>query len=94
MTKPHNDDAHIKTAENSASSSDTAEKGNMDIMKNSVYVVRRFPYWVAPPEPHETFRDIEWGVMEVLSDKTLRFVHEQPDRAELEKLIKHLESQC
>lgn len=64
-------------------------------MKNSnPYVVRRFPYWVAPPEPHETFRDIEWGVMEVLSDDTLRFVHEQPDRAELEKLIKHLESQC
>ncbi|AJE23806.1 hypothetical protein [Azotobacter chroococcum] len=93
MTKPYNDDAHIKTAENGASSSDTAEKGNL-IMKDSVYVVRSVPYWVAPPEPHETFRDIEWGVMEVLSDNTLRFVRKPPNKRDLEKLIQHLESQC
>lgn len=64
-------------------------------MKNSSpYVVGSFPYWVAPPERHETFRSIEWGVMEVLSDKTLRFVRRPPDPAELEKLIQRLESQC
>jgi len=62
-------------------------------MTNSVYVVRSFPYWVAPPEPHENLRDIEWGVMEVLSDETLRFVRKRPNKRDLNRLIEHLESQ-
>lgn len=94
MTVSHNnDDTHSKIPENSTSFSETPENRNKDMKNSSPYVVRRFPYWVAPPERHQTFRDIEWGVMEVLSDKTLRFVREQPDQAELDKLIEHLESQ-
>lgn len=56
-------------------------------------VVRRFPYWTEPPEPGQDLHDLEWGIMEVLSDKTLRFVHETPDPEELENLIQQLERQ-
>jgi hypothetical protein len=56
-------------------------------------VVRSFIYWENPPEPGQDLHDIAWGVMEVLSDKTMRFVKTDPDPEELEKLIKSLKDQ-
>ncbi len=61
-------------------------------MKKSAQVVRRHPAWVNPPEPGQDLRDLEWGVVEVMSDKTLRFTHEKPDLEALEKLIDELEN--
>lgn len=54
-------------------------------------VVRSFPYWQEPPAPGQDLNDIEWGVMEVLSDKTLRFVKTNPDPEELKALIASLQ---
>lgn len=61
-------------------------------MKKSAHVVRRHPAWVTPPEPGQDLHDLEWGVVEVMSDKTLRFTHEKPDPEALEKLIDELEN--
>lgn len=55
------------------------------------YVVRSFPYWETPPEPGQDLHELKWGVMEVLSDKSLRFVDTRPDPEELEKLIEELQ---
>ena len=59
-------------------------------MKEEPYVVRSFPYWDTPPEPGQDLEDLEWGVMEVLSDKTMRFVRTDPDPEQLKELIKQL----
>ncbi|MGY8832511.1 MAG: hypothetical protein ACKVIS_23860, partial [Pseudomonadales bacterium] len=61
------------------------------IMKKSAQVVGRHPAWVNPPEPGQDLRDLEWGVVEVMSDKSLRFTNEKPDPEALEKLIDELE---
>lgn len=61
--------------------------------KSEPDVIRSFPYWVEPPSPGQDLHDIEWGVMEVLSDKTLRFVQTDPDPKELEALIESLKDQ-
>lgn len=64
-------------------------------MKNKAIpvVVRSFPYWVEPPSPGQDLHELEWGVMEVLSNKTLRFVQTNPDPEELEALIESLKGQ-
>lgn len=56
-------------------------------------VVRSFIYWETPPEPGQDLHDIQWGVMEVLSDKSMRFIKTDPDPEELEKLIESLKGQ-
>lgn len=66
----------------------------MPAMRNKLeaQVVQSFPYWVEPPQPGQDLNDIEWGVMEVLSDKSLRFVKTDPDPVELQALIESLEN--
>tara|TARA_R100000654_G_scaffold10511_1_gene23236 strand:+ start:191 stop:397 length:207 start_codon:yes stop_codon:yes gene_type:complete len=53
-------------------------------------IIRSYPHWVSPPDHGQSVDSIEWGVMEVLSDKTLRFVRTNPDPIELEELLKEL----
>ncbi len=55
-------------------------------------VIRTFPYWEEPPEPGQDLHELQWGVMEVLSDKTMRFVRTEVDPEELEALIESLKS--
>lgn len=73
---------------------DSARFLGMPAMKKKVEpeVVRSYPYWVEPPAPGQDLNEIEWGVMEVLSDKTLRFVHTNPDPKELEELIASIQN--
>lgn len=61
------------------------------ISKLPPHVVRSFPYWESPPEPGQDLHELKWGVMEVLSDKTLRFVETEPDQEALEALINELQ---
>ena len=61
--------------------------------KDEPSVIRSFPYWRNYPEPGQDLHDLEWGVMEVLSDKTLRFVETNPDPVELQELIDRLQKQ-
>ena len=61
--------------------------------KQEAKVVQSFPYWVEPPEPGQDLNDIEWGVMEVLADKSLRFVKTDPDPKELAALIESLQNE-
>lgn len=61
--------------------------------KSEHSVVHSFPYWVEPPAPGQDLRSIDWCVMEVLSDKTLRIVETNPDPKELEALITALEKE-
>lgn len=58
--------------------------------KETPFVVRSMPYWEHPPEPGQDLHDLEWGVMEVMSDKSLRFVKTKPDPEALERLIQEL----
>lgn len=60
------------------------------VMKKNIHVVKSHPAWVNPPEPGQDLHDLEWGVVEVMSDKSLRFTHQKPDPDELEKLIEEL----
>lgn len=60
-------------------------------MRKSAQVVKRHPAWVNPPEPGQDLHDLEWGVVEVMSDKSMRFTSEAPDPEELEKLIEELQ---
>lgn len=60
-------------------------------MRKNIHVVKRHPSWVNPPEPGQDLHDLEWGVVEVMSDKSLRFTNEKPDPEELEQLISDLE---
>ncbi len=59
-------------------------------MRKNIHVVNRHPAWLNPPEPGQDLHDLEWGVVEVMSDKSLRFKHEKPDPEELEKFISEL----
>lgn len=61
------------------------------IAKPTPHVVRSYPYWESPPEPGQDLHELKWGVMEVLSDKSLRFVDTQPDKEALEALIRQLQ---
>ena len=60
-------------------------------MRKSVHVVKSHPAWVNPPEPGQDLHELEWGVVEVMSDQTLRFINKKPDPVQLEKLIAELE---
>ena len=60
--------------------------------KTEPTVIRSFPYWEEPPAPGQDLHDLEWGVMEVLSDKTMRFVKTEVDPVELEALIESLKN--
>ena len=79
-----------------SAASQTSERrhNEMPAMRNKLeaQVVQSFPYWVEPPQPGQDLNDIEWGVMEVLSDKSLRFVKTDPDPVELQALIESLEN--
>ncbi len=61
------------------------------VAKPRPHVVRSFPYWDTPPEPGQDLHELKWGVMEVMSDKSLRFVDTEPDKEALEKLISELQ---
>jgi hypothetical protein len=61
--------------------------------KSTANVIKKFPHWVNPPEPNQDLHELEWGYMEVLDDKTLRFVEQAPDPDELEALIEQLQNQ-
>ena len=58
----------------------------------SPFVVRRIPYWENPPELGQDLRELEWGVLEVLSDNSVQFIKTQPDPIALKKLIEQIES--
>ena len=58
--------------------------------KEEPKVIRTFPYWEEPPAPGQDLHELQWGVMEVLSDKTMRFVKTEVDPVELEALIESL----
>ena len=63
----------------------------MDVAKiKKPTIVKSYPHWVSPPDPGQSIDSLEWGVMEVLSDKTLRFVRTNPDPKELEALLEEL----
>jgi len=53
-------------------------------------VVRSMPYWATPPEPGQDLNELQWGVMEVLSDGSTRFVQTDPDPVALAQLIRDL----
>jgi hypothetical protein len=53
-------------------------------------IVKSYPHWVSPPDSGQSVDNLEWGVMEVLSDNTLRFVRTNPDPKELEALLQEL----
>ncbi|MCY1550456.1 hypothetical protein D9M68_867120 [compost metagenome] len=59
---------------------------------NQPFVVRSYPYWEKPPEEGQDLEDLEWGVMEVMSDKSLRFVKTDPDPEALKELIEQLKN--
>ncbi len=61
--------------------------------KSEPSVVHSMPYWVEPPAPGQDLRSIEWCVMEVMSDRSLRIVETNPDPDELEALIQALEKE-
>ncbi|QIE91180.1 MULTISPECIES: hypothetical protein [Pseudomonas] len=56
------------------------------------HVVRRMPYWENPPEPGQDLRELQWGVLEVLSDNSVQFVKTEPDPQALQALIDEIES--
>lgn len=60
--------------------------------KQEPTVLRKFIYWEEPPAPGQDLHELEWGVMEVLSDKTMRFVKTEVDPDELEALIESLKN--
>lgn len=58
--------------------------------KQAPHVVRSMPYWETPPEPGQDLKELEWGVMEVLSDGSMRFIRTAPDPEALAQLIQEL----
>lgn len=58
--------------------------------KETPVVVRSMPYWENPPEPGQDLNELDWGVMEVLSDGSMRFIKTDPDPHALEQLIREL----
>lgn len=63
----------------------------MTDMKNaSLKVIKRFPHWVEPPVGNEDLHDLDWGIIEVLEDRTFRFLHIRPDPDDLEAMIEKL----
>lgn len=58
--------------------------------KETPVVVRSMPYWANPPEPGQDLNELDWGVMEVLSDGSMRFIQTDPDPQALEQLIREL----